>query len=146
MSIRRILAVALCIGLIEASSADAEGFVEGHVFNLRTGVPVANAQVPLVPSVPLRPHGCDSCASRLLLALTDESGFYSIHLSDAEVDLLIAANVTIAAFCPTAAGLVRTGQTAAVDVRDGTVRRDLYLKLPRRPLVQTCLDLSSEMP
>jgi hypothetical protein len=56
MNLTRLVAFSL-IGLIAGSSAaQAESFVEGHVFNLRTGVPVANALVALTPSVPLYPE------------------------------------------------------------------------------------------
>ena len=139
MSRCRFVALALIGVFCWCGSAQSEGFVEGHVFNLRTGVPVANAQVLLLASVLLPAEGCENnCASRLLLAFTDDSGFYSVHFSDREVDLLIPANVTISARCPTQKGDVATGATRPVDVRDGTVRRDLYLPLPLRPRVRTC--------
>jgi hypothetical protein len=141
----RLVAFSL-IGLITGSgSAQAESFVEGHVFNLRTGVPVARALVVLTPSVPLysehAPPGCVNCASRLLLAITDDNGFYSVHFSDAEVDVLIPANVTINVICHTNRGPITTGQTAPVDIRDGTVQRNLYLPLRPRPRGRTCLGL-----
>ena len=86
------------------------------------------------------------CASRLLLAFTDDNGFYSIRFSDEEVDLLIPAEVTITAICHTKGGPIATGQTARVDIRDGTVQRNLYLPLRPRPRVRTCLGFVFDFP
>ena len=60
--------------------------------------------------------------------------------------IFVPADVKITAVCTTSTGPVTTGQTRPVDVRDGTVKRDLYIPLPRRPLVRKCLGFTIATP
>ncbi len=145
MSVRRlVLALLLVLPSLDSRIAAAEGFVEGHVLNARTGSPVSNAEVYLNSDIPLYVDfpGCHQCAARLLLARTDDSGFYSLQFSSEEVELLLAADLQIHVVCRAENRTFTTGRSAPVEMRNGSVRRTLYLDLPRRPRLRTCLPIS----
>lgn len=97
-----------------------ETFVEGHVFNRRTGVPIEGAVVRL-------PDPCIPCARPPIWQelITDENGFYSGLFWGGGSWMTIEIEVV----CTTRHGEITGGSES--DLRPGTVRRDIYLKGPR---------------
>jgi hypothetical protein len=98
-----------------------ETFVEGHVFNRRTGVPIEGAVVRL-------PDPCIPCARPPipLELITDENGFYSALFWGGGSWMTIEIEVV----CTTRHGEITGGSES--DLRPGTVRRDIYLSGPKR--------------
>jgi hypothetical protein len=120
-----ILAVVSMLSLCWASSARADGvsFVEGYVFNKSTGVPLRTARVSVgFPFVP----------AHAVQTFTDSNGFYSFEL-DPEL-----GSVSIHAICETPRGPAASGRSGLVDLREGTIRRDLYIDASRRRSFSTC--------
>lgn len=101
-------------------------YLEGHVFNRETGVPIEKAAFVIYENISLGPVP-------ILLAdgVTDANGFYQ-----AEVPAVFLTGF-IAVFCRTPDGVVVRGSSSA-PLRDGeTRRRDIYLKTPRN--LRECL-------
>lgn len=90
-------------------------FIEGHVFNKMTGIPLSGAVVRVVENVTTGPIG-----QELASGLTDENGFYQF-----EVNRFLGAPAIIQIACETPHGVVRGGSSARL--RDGVIRRDVYL-------------------
>lgn len=104
---------------LPAQAQLAETFVEGHVFNRRTGVPISGALVRL-------PDSCIPCARPSLPQdlVTDDNGFYSARFIGGSS----LVSIPIQVICVTARGQIMGGSQA--DLRPGTVRRDIFLRGP----------------
>ena len=112
----------LCSGAALAQTA----YLEGHVFNKRSGVPIEGASVLIYENVS---HG----PVPILLAntFTDGNGFYEAEVAS---DLRFSA---IHVFCRTPGGVVVRGSSRA-PLQEGVIRRrDVYLEVPRR--LKECL-------
>jgi hypothetical protein len=110
------------LGVIFASAlASAQtAFVEGHVFNKRTGAPLSGAAVRVFENVTLGPLPIELAAG-----ITDANGFYQF-----EVDEFLGFPATIEVVCGTATGEIRGGSSTLL--REGPIRRDVYLGARRR--------------
>ena len=107
---------ALAAALLLSSAAFAQtAFVEGHVFNKRTGVPLSGAVVRVFENVTLRPVPVE-----LASGITDDNGFYQF-----EVEKFLGAPARIEVVCATPWGEVHGRSSARL--REGLVRRDVYL-------------------
>ena len=118
MRMRRLLGTVSCIVLVFAPvSAFAEtAYVEGHVFDKRTGQPLGFAEVTVEEVESRGPF------PRLRVSTTtDQNGFYQF-----EIDLDIRWRVGIFVTCETKEGLVWLG-TGRARLREGTIRRDIYV-------------------
>ena len=104
-----------------ASLASAQtAFVEGHVFNIRTGAPLPGATVRVFENITFGPLPIELAAGT-----TDENGFYQF-----EIDDFLGAPAIIDVVCATRQGEIRGKSFARL--RDGLIRRDVYLKTKRR--------------
>ena len=73
-----------------ASLASAQtAFVEGHVFNIRTGAPLPGATVRVTENITVGPLPIELAAG-----ITDENGFYQF-----EIDDFLGAQATIEVTC-----------------------------------------------
>ncbi len=120
--IRLYCASAVFVGVILASSlASAQtAFLEGHVFNKLTGVPLSGAAVHVFENVTMGPLPIELAAG-----ITDPNGFYQF-----EVDEFLRFSAIIEVVCGTATGEIRGGSFALL--REGLIRRDVYLGASRR--------------
>ena len=120
--VRFCYASAAFLGVIFASSlASAQTvFIEGHVFNKRTGVPLSGAAVRVFENVTLGPLPVELAAG-----ITDANGFYQF-----EVDEFLGFPAIIEVVCETATGEIRGGSSTLL--REGPIRRDVYLEARRR--------------
>ena len=102
-----------------ALAQPVDTFVEGHVFNRKTGVPIAGAIVRL-------PDACIPCAGPSIPRelTTDDNGFYSAGFFGGSSSSIVPIEVV----CLTRLGVIAGGSEA--DLRPGTVRRDVYLRGP----------------
>ena len=98
-------------GLAAAQTA----FIEGHVFNKRTGIPLSGAIVRVLENVTLGPFPVELAAG-----ITDANGFYQF-----EVDEFLGFPAIIEVACATRKGEIR-GRSSAL-LREGLIRRDVYL-------------------
>ena len=103
-------------GLAAAQTA----FIEGHVFNKRTGIPLSGAIVRVLENVTLGPFPVELAAG-----ITDANGFYQF-----EVDEFLGFPAIIEVVCATRKNEIR-GKSSAL-LRDGLIRRDVYLEWKRR--------------
>lgn len=110
------LAVIFASGFASAQTA----FVEGHVFNKRSGIPLPGAAVRVYETVTLGPVPIELAAGT-----TDANGFYQF-----EVDEFLGFPAIIEVVCGTATGEIRGGSSALL--REGPIRRDVYLDARRR--------------
>ncbi len=137
------LRLAVCILALAPSVAADPLFVEGHVRNLRTGMPLLGAGVTLTDPLSV-PIGFPPGSPLEIVGkpdITDGSGFYSIELSEEELG---RGRVEISATCKTPAGVRSTDRlTRRVVLRPGTIRRDLYLDAFRSRRLRSC---SIELP
>ncbi len=119
-------AVVVCVPLLAGSAAADSIFVEGHVLNLRTGVPLRAASVLLTDPLTGVIIGSRSYPDDVVgRGLTDDSGFFSIELREVEPD---RGPLAISATCRTPKAVRRTDRlTNRVVLRPGTLRRDLYI-------------------
>ncbi len=117
--------LALCLSFLTSSALADSIFVEGHIRDLRTGMPIRAATVSLTD---LRFATTDSSSSPEIVGksvFTDDSGFFSIELREEELD---REWVDISATCVTRSGVHQTDRfTHRVVLRLGTIRRDLYI-------------------
>ena len=113
-------------GLAAAQAA----FVEGHVFNKLTGVPLSGAEVRVFENVTAGPLPVELGAGP-----TDSNGFYQFT-----VEHFLGFPAFIEVFCSTPVGDIH-GRSSA-QLREGNVRRDVYLEVPRR--LTRCQPLDSE--
>ncbi len=109
------------VAILWFSAAGAQtAYLEGHVFNRETGVPIQAAAFVIFENITDGPIP-------ILLAegVTDGNGFYQ-----AEVTTAFPIGV-IEVFCRTPDGVVVLGGSYA-PLQDGTTRRrDIYLRTPR---------------
>ena len=119
----RLLCVstAFVVVLFVSTLASAQtAFVEGHVFNKRSGVPLPGAIVRVTENVTLGPIPIE-----LASGVTDANGFYQFEIND-----FLGFPATIEVLCETATRQVRGGSSALL--REGLIRRDIYLDTRRR--------------
>jgi hypothetical protein len=125
----RTLCLLICAaGIPWCSTALAQtAYLEGHVFNKRSGVPIEGAVVVIYENVTLGPVP-------ILLAedVTDGNGFYQAGVTTAFPVGIIEV------FCRTRNGVVVRGASSAPLQDDVIRRRDIYLETPR--WVRKCLD------
>jgi hypothetical protein len=102
-------------------------YLEGPVFNTRSGVPIEGAVVVVYENVTLGPVP-------ILLAddVSDGNGFYQAGITTTFPIGIIEV------FCRTRNGVVVRGASSAPLQDDVIRRRDIYLETPRR--VRECLD------
>ncbi len=121
------MCVSICVAILWSGAALAQtAYLEGHVFNKRSGIPIEGAVVVIYENVTSGPLP-------ILLAedVTDANGFYQ-----ATVTTTFPIGV-IEVFCRTRRGSVVRGASSA-PLQDNVVRRrDVYLKIRRR--VHECL-------
>ncbi len=117
MRIRRLLATLSWLALLLAPFSAVAGTanVEGHVFDKRTGQPLAFAEVEVeeVETAGLIP-------ALRVSTIADLNGFYQF-----EINLGIPWRVGIFVRCETKNGFV--SGTGGARLREGTIRRDIYL-------------------
>ena len=111
-----LICVALAAGVASAQTA----FIEGHVFNKLSGVPLRGAAVRVYETVTVGPFPVVLAAGT-----TDGNGFYQFA-----VDQFLGFPAIIEVTC---AGPTRTfaGRGSAL-LREGVIRRDIYLGAGRR--------------
>ncbi len=133
------LRLAACILALAPSAAAEPLFVEGHVRNLRTGMPLRVAVVSLTDPLSVPVGSPPEVVGKPVI--TDGSGFFSIELSEEELG---RGWVEISATCKTPAGVRSTDRvTERVVLRPGTIRRDLYIDAFRSRRLRSC---SIELP
>jgi hypothetical protein len=124
----RKLCVSICIASLWSGVAAAQtAYLEGHVFNKRSGIPIEGAVVVIYENVTSGP-----LAVLLAEDVTDGNGFY-----EASVTTTFPVGV-IEVFCRTPRGVVVRGVSSAPLQDDVIRRRDIYLQLPWR--VRECLE------
>ena len=112
--------VAICVAILWSGAALAQtAYLEGHVFNKRSGIPIEGAVVVIYENVTGGPIP-------ILLAedVTDGNGFYQ-----ASVATTFPVGV-IEVFCRTPRGVVAHGTSSAPLQDDVIRRRDIYLQVP----------------
>jgi hypothetical protein len=114
------------IGSAHAQTVDVDDetiFIEGHVFDRRTGVPISGALVVL-------PDPCFICASipEPVEIITDDNGFFGTAYRP--VPRSAGFTISITASCVGQRGIY-SGETEAI-LRPGTIRRDIYLRIRER--------------
>jgi len=116
------------IGSAHAQTVDVDDetiFIEGHVFDRRTGVPISGAVVVL-------PDPCFICLSipEPIRIITDDNGFFATAYRPRPLGA--GFTILITASCVGKRGIYR-GETEAI-LRPGTIRRDIYLRVRERNL------------
>ena len=105
-------------------------FVEGHVFNKRTGEPLPGATVRVTENVTAGPLPVE-----LATGTTDANGFYQF-----EIEEFLGFPATIEVSCETARRQIRGGSSAVL--REGLIRRDVYMTTTRR--ISRCRPIQTE--
>ena len=103
-----------------SGTASAQAFIEGHVFNKHTGVPLSGAVVRVFETVTSGPRPVELAAG-----ITDANGFYQF-----EVDEFLGFPAVIEVRCATRKKALR-GESSAL-LREGLIRRDVYLGATQR--------------
>jgi hypothetical protein len=119
----RLFFASMMLGWAALASAQASAqtaFMEGHVFNQLTGVPLSGAAVRVVENVTVGPFPIV-----LASGVTDSNGFYQF-----EVDQFLGFPGIIEVTCATRTRAL-TGRGSA-SLREGVIRRDIYLHAGRR--------------
>lgn len=111
------------VGSAQAQIVDVDDqtiFIEGHVFDRRTGVPISGAVVVL-------PDPCFICGSIPVPVqlTTDDNGFFATAYQPRPPTA--GLTIPITASCVGDRGIY-SGETRAI-LRPGTIRRDLYLRV-----------------
>jgi hypothetical protein len=122
------MSVSICAVILWSGPAFAQtAYLEGHIFNKRSGIPIEGAVVVVFENVTLGPVP-------VLLAehVTDGNGFYQAGVTTA---FPVGA---IEVFCRTPRGVVVRGASSAPLQDDVIRRRDIYLEIPWR--VHECLE------
>jgi hypothetical protein len=125
----RAMHLLICgLGILWSSAAVAQtAYLEGHVFNRESGVPIEGAVVVVHENVTLGP-----VPGLLAEGVSDDNGFFQF-----EIPTQFPVGV-IQVFCRTPEGIVVRGMSSA-PLQDDTIRRrDIYLKTPRR--LRACLE------
>lgn len=120
MRLLGLFAAFVGVMLAPTLAAAQVAFVEGHVFNKRTGIPLKGAVVRVFENVTVGPLPIE-----LASGVTDANGFYQF-----EVDQFLGFPAIIEVVCETATGQIG-GRSSAI-LREGLIRRDLYLAARRR--------------
>jgi hypothetical protein len=125
------IATAVVLVFLTSAVASAQtAFVEGHVFNSRSGAPLPGATVVVVENITVGPLPIE-----LASGVTDSNGFYQFQIDD-----FLGAPATIEVMCGTAKRRVRGGSSAVL--RDGVIRRDIYLNVRRH--LRRCRPIESQ--
>jgi len=122
------ISVSICVAILWSGAALAQtAYLEGHVFNKRSGTPIEGAVVVIRENVALGPVP-------ILLAedVTDGNGFYQTSVTTTFPVAVIEV------FCRTPRGVVVGGASSAPLQDDVIRRRDIYLEIPQR--VDECLE------
>jgi hypothetical protein len=122
------MSVSICVVVLWSGAALAQtAYLEGHVFNKRSGIPIEGAVVVIYENVTAGPVP-------ILLAedVTDGNGFYQVSITTT-----FPVGV-IEVFCRTPRGVVVRGASSAPLQDDVVRRRDIYLEISRR--VHECLE------
>ena len=114
------------VGSSQAQIVDVDDqtiFIEGHVFDRRTGVPISGALVVL-------PDPCFICAGIPVPVqiLTDDNGFFATAYQPRPPSPGFTIPITTS--CVGERGIY-SGETEAI-LRPGTIRRDIYLRVRER--------------
>jgi hypothetical protein len=115
----RVFAALVAVFSVASLASAQTAFVEGHVFNIRTGAPLPGATVRVTENITAGPLPIE-----LAVGVTDENGFYQF-----EIDDFLGAPAIVEVACLNTRREVRGKSTAAL--RDGVIRRDVYLKAGR---------------
>lgn len=110
----------LCVIFASGLASAQTAFIEGHVFNKRTGAPLSGAAVRVFENVTLGP-----LPVQLAKGFTDANGFYQFV-----VDEFLGFPAIIEVICGTETGEIRGGSSTLL--REGPIRRDVYLGASRR--------------
>jgi hypothetical protein len=125
----RTMSLLICSAAIlwSGTALAQTAYLEGHVFNKRSGVPIEGAVVVIYENVTLGPVP-------ILLAegITDGNGLYQAGVTTAFPIGIIEV------FCRTPNGAVVRGASSAPLQDDMIRRRNIYLETP--PRVRECLD------
>lgn len=118
------------IGSAHAQTVDVDAetiFIEGHVFDRRTGVPISGALVVL-------PDPCFFICLGLgpVQIITDDNGFFATAYRPLLPRGGAGFTIPITASCVGKRGTY-SGETEAI-LRPGTIRRDIYLRVRERNL------------
>jgi hypothetical protein len=118
----RILPIVVAAAVVAPSVAAQEAaFLEGHVFNKLTGVPLSGALVRVFEvGCTWRPPPGPLLAS----GSSDDNGFYQF-----EITQFLGCGADIEVVCQTRSGDFDGGSSATL--RAGLIRRDVYLSVPR---------------
>ncbi len=125
------LSSALALFALPAAAQVYTAVVEGTVFNLRTGVPLAGAEVQIQGNV-ASPPGFPSPSNVVAQTRSDYNGFYALEVRT------LSEPMGLQAFCATPKGRVIGGQTRTV-LREGVNRRDLYVDVGWARAFRECL-------
>ena len=129
-----LTALILCLSLLATPSLADSIFVEGHIRDLRSGVPIRGASVSLTDPRSASTHFPPETVGKAVI--TDDSGFFSIELLEED---LYREVLDILASCMTRRGIRQTDRlTQRVVLRPGTIRRDLYIDAFRSRRNRTC--------
>ena len=125
-----------CLAFLLPGSSYGQGqmeetFLEGHVFNLRTGIPLKNAVVEVILFGPIRRDS----DFRRFYRLTNDNGFWEISLDPSDPTVYF---VSLIPMCGTPKGLAPTHEQR-VSLRPGTMRRYLYVDAFRTRYASSCL-------
>jgi len=115
------LSIAVAWMIVSSGLASAQTvFIEGHVFNKFTGVPLSGAVVRVLENITVGP-----LPIVLAVGVTDANGFYQF-----EVDDFLGASAIIEVVCGIRKGEIR-GRSSAT-LREGLIHRDVYLTSKQR--------------
>jgi hypothetical protein len=129
-----LIPLALCLSLFGTQALADSIFVEGHIRDLSTGIPIRAAVVSLTDPRTAANHSPPEVVGKW--AITDDSGFYSIELREEELD---REYLEISATCKTRKRIRTTDAlTHRVVLRPGSIRRDLYIDAFRSRRSRTC--------
>lgn len=149
---RSILTLAALALLLPPSTSQAEDgflYVEGQVFDARSLGPVPGVQLSALAALDTvcTPEGdCPPIAA----ATTDRNGFFQLRVRDA--DSLRSESILVAALCVVTNRdgdflAARSGSAEAHPVESERIlRRDIYLRLPRRLNRATACDPAGVLP
>ena len=117
----RILPIVVAALVAPSVAAQEAAFLEGHVFNKLTGVPLSGALVRVFEATcTFRPPPGPILAS----ASSDDNGFYQFEIAQ-----FLGCGADIEVVCQTRNSDFEGGSSATL--RAGLIRRDVYLDAPR---------------
>lgn len=120
MRLHFAFAAVASIFLASSTASAQSAFIEGHVFNKRTGIPLSGAVVRVFENVTAGPLPVELAAGT-----TDANGFYQFQVDD-----FLGFGAIIEVVCATPSAEIH-GESSAL-LREGSIRRDIYLAARRR--------------